>query len=500
MKRVLFLIPLLFATHLISGQEVPDPPVFLNVSVDPITGVGHFLWLPSPTPEVEGYAVHREEFISPPGWPILRDTIWGIGTTQIDITFPLNKVRSVCYAISSFYLVDDAPRRSRVTDSLCTISFIKADFDPCLGSFELEWTPFIGWDEGVSYYTIYKQVNAGTWDTISEYNSYDLFFSDDDWDVDSTYCYYIKATHKDGRSSTSYAWCDIANTEKPPDSIQAYGTRFLDENLVQLTFFTDPTSELDDYYLVRFNEATQAYDTVKRIKSSGEANITLGDVPPGPGSYSYRLYSMNRCGQVAVASNAANLIWLEGSNRNFRNFLDWNLFHTWPEGVEYYSLYRSIDGAAPESISIQSPPDSSYTDHIEDVIYTSTTGRFCYYVEAVTIPVNQTDTMGFSRSNVFCLTPEPKIIIPNAFTPNDDGLNETFMPVLTFLPVDYIFVVRSRWGNTIFQTNDPQAAWDGSHAGRKVPEGVYMYHLRATAPGGQVLEKNGKVTVLYPNN
>jgi gliding motility-associated-like protein len=498
MKRVLFLIPLLFATHLIAGQEVPDPPVFLNVSVDPVNGWTSFYWLPSPSPEVDGYVLFKEDIIQGGYNPI--DTIWGIGSTEFTWETANGQLLSETYVIGAIDTSGTNDRESPYTSPHTSIFLHTKSFNPCNISIELEWNPYVGWDTNFSYYTIHRKRDLQAWDTVPTYNGHDTLFTDTDIVPYSTYCYYIEAHHKDGiTNSTCYRGCIPANTEKPPDSIQAYGTRFLDENLVQLTFFTDPTSELDDYYLVRFNEATQAYDTVKRIKSSGEANITLGDVPPGPGSYSYRLYSMNRCGQVAVASNPANLIWLEGSNRNFRNFLDWNLFHTWPEGVEYYSLYRSIDGAAPESISIQSPPDSSYTDHIEDVIYTSTTGRFCYYVEAVTIPMNQTDTMGFSRSNVFCLTPEPKIIIPNAFTPNDDGLNETFMPVLTFLPVDYVFVVRSRWGNTIFQTNDPQAAWDGSHAGRKVPEGVYMYHLRATAPGGQVLEKNGKVTVLYPN-
>jgi len=301
-------------------------------------------------------------------------------------------------------------------------------------------------------------------------------------------------------SSTCYQWCIPALTKKPPDSIYAYGTRFIDEELVQLTFFTDPASELDDYYLVRYNETTQVYDTVKRIKSSGEATIMLGDVIPAPGSYTYRLYSINQCGQVAVSSNPASLVWLEGSNRNFQNFLDWNLFHSWLQGVESYSIYRSIDGAPPQLIHTQQPPDSSFTDDIEDLIYDSERGTFCYFIEAAATTGNQMDTIGFSRSNTVCLVPEPRFFIPNAFTPNGDGLNDEFRPILTFNPVDYILVIRSRWGNTIFQSADAYEAWDGRSRGQTVPEGVYMFYIRATAPGGQVLEKNGKVTVLYPNN
>ena len=481
-----------------TAQVVPDPPVFINVNVDPETGFTSFFWNPSPSPEVDGYVIFKENALQGGYNPI--DTVWGLDTTYFLWESINGTLLSESYVIGAIDTSGTNDRESPYTKPHKTMFLQTKTFNSCNISIELGWNPYIGWDTNFSYYTIHRKKDLENWDTIADYNGLDTLFTDFNIEPYSTYCYYIEAHHKDGITNSTCYQCSIpAITKKPPDSIYAYGTRFIDENLVQLIFFTDPTSELADYYLVRYNETTQLYDTVKRIESLGEATIMLGDALPAPGSYSYRLYAMNQCGRVAVSSNPANLVWLKASNRNFQNFLDWNLYHTWSNGIESYSVYRSIDGATPQLIHTQFPPDSSYTDNIEDVIYDATQGVFCYSIEAMVTSADQSDTLGVSRSNTICLTPEPRLFIPNAFTPNDDGLNEEFKPVLTFTPLEYIFVIRSRWGNTIFKTNDPQAAWDGHDGGQNVPDGVYMYYIKAIAPGGQVVEKNGKVTVLYPN-
>ncbi|MFY0643365.1 MAG: gliding motility-associated C-terminal domain-containing protein [Bacteroidia bacterium] len=66
--------------------------------------------------------------------------------------------------------------------------------------------------------------------------------------------------------------------------------------------------------------------------------------------------------------------------------------------------------------------------------------------------------------------------IPNAFTPNGDGNNEVFKPVLVNYQ-NYELRIYNRWGELMFQTTDVNEGWDGTYMGSPVQQGVYLYDI-----------------------
>ena len=64
--------------------------------------------------------------------------------------------------------------------------------------------------------------------------------------------------------------------------------------------------------------------------------------------------------------------------------------------------------------------------------------------------------------------------IPNTFTPNNDGHNETFYGQGTGLSY-YSMMIFDRWGEMIFESNDEDYHWDGSFQGQQVQQGAYAY-------------------------
>ncbi|MEM7374062.1 MAG: gliding motility-associated C-terminal domain-containing protein [Bacteroidota bacterium] len=70
------------------------------------------------------------------------------------------------------------------------------------------------------------------------------------------------------------------------------------------------------------------------------------------------------------------------------------------------------------------------------------------------------------------------INFPTAFSPNQDGINDTFFPVYDCEFQTFQWSVFDRWGNLVFQTEDLQASWDGSFQGKQLPAGVYVCVLR----------------------
>ncbi len=89
-----------------------------------------------------------------------------------------------------------------------------------------------------------------------------------------------------------------------------------------------------------------------------------------------------------------------------------------------------------------------------------------------------TNTWGCSDSIVKIITVDPdfSVFIPNTFTPNDDGRNELFGPVLHSIK-EMEFAVFDRWGQVIFSTRSTDKGWDGTFKGKPCMEGTYAWKL-----------------------
>ena len=72
--------------------------------------------------------------------------------------------------------------------------------------------------------------------------------------------------------------------------------------------------------------------------------------------------------------------------------------------------------------------------------------------------------------------PEPNVYIPNAFTPNGDGLNDEW--VVYNLPAGSEITIFDRWGGVVYQNTDFNGRWKGEVNGKPLPIGVYTYILR----------------------
>lgn len=74
----------------------------------------------------------------------------------------------------------------------------------------------------------------------------------------------------------------------------------------------------------------------------------------------------------------------------------------------------------------------------------------------------------------------PSLFVPNAFTPDGDGVNELFLPITRDMAdADHELLVYDRWGQLVFETKEPNKGWDGRHmsGGDVLPQGVYVWRL-----------------------
>lgn len=89
------------------------------------------------------------------------------------------------------------------------------------------------------------------------------------------------------------------------------------------------------------------------------------------------------------------------------------------------------------------------------------------------------------------------VYIPNAFTPNEDGENDLFLPVIPTV-VSYHLQIFNRWGEQVFESVNPQNGWDGTaRKGRKAEAGTYIWQMSYQRPDSDSLEKtSGTLTLI----
>ena len=93
------------------------------------------------------------------------------------------------------------------------------------------------------------------------------------------------------------------------------------------------------------------------------------------------------------------------------------------------------------------------------------------------------------------IIPNGNIFFPLAFTPNGDGINDSY-DVKSFGLHDMQFTVFDRWGEVLFQSSDVNASWDGTFKGKPVSGGVYLYTADVNFNNGTHRVYKGEITLL----
>lgn len=104
-----------------------------------------------------------------------------------------------------------------------------------------------------------------------------------------------------------------------------------------------------------------------------------------------------------------------------------------------------------------------------------------------------TDSLRVDYRSCDCL-----LYIPGSFTPDGDNRNERFgpVPITGCELIEYTFGIYDRWGGLLYQTVNPDQAWDGSVSGTTAPIGIYLYRVSYRFKGDRLRVENGSLILL----
>lgn len=102
-----------------------------------------------------------------------------------------------------------------------------------------------------------------------------------------------------------------------------------------------------------------------------------------------------------------------------------------------------------------------------------------------------------SYDNMYVLAkPCCEVFLPDAFTPNNDGINDIFRILTNGSHAVDAFRIMNRWGQVVFETNDETKGWDGYYKGKAQEIGSYVYFIKYRCSDGSVITKKGDLMLI----
>lgn len=254
---------------------------------------------------------------------------------------------------------------------------------------------------------------------------------------------------------------------------------------VAFSWVATTTEDFQAYRLYRL-QPRQAEALLAEIDRLPQTTYVDSSPVDAPGTC-YVLEVWDACNQV-VRSEPHCPVTLSLEEGEFEVGLAWSAYEGW-SAVAGYELWEVSDSLQPRLLGSFGRDERGFLD--QEV--RENQGSYCYRVKAQgTGPGCE----GESWSNLACATFRPSIFLPNAFTPNGDGINDEFRIQGLFVRT-YHLQVFDRWGQLVFESRDPGIHWDGQNTrGQSVPEGVYLYRLRLEGFEGDRFERGGSITLI----
>lgn len=295
-----------------------------------------------------------------------------------------------------------------------------------------------------------------------------------------TYCYRAYSIDVCGNAGElTDSFCSTIDIDVPPPVTQVNHLTVVDDQFIALNWKQNQASDFGEYLLSR-SKGDEDFMLIKTFENIDDTFFIDSTAMVDSSQYHYYLQVQDDCEDLSPLSPIASSIFLSGAVLPYVDSLFWTEFDVWPVG-EYVVLGESEPNAMVLDEKL-SPTTEFFAHELEG----TDDGLWAYRVEAR----HESDTL-ISQSNSVEMMQNPVVWIPNAYTPNEDGLNELWDINADFIG-DFFLQVYNRWGSLVFESFSPNNLWNGEGA----IGGVYLYKVTYTNIKGQINFTSGSIHIL----
>lgn len=358
---------------------------------------------------------------------------------------------------------------------------------PAINAVQVRWNPYQGWLP--NNYLLYRRAQAEPSFSLlatlpatqTEYLDVSL--------CQGIYEYFVEATlNARNLKSTSNQASASPNYNFPSRPLNIQLVTVQDDAYLRLNWSKSGTRNVQNYIINRISD--NGNTRVNAFATLPPTDTTFNDFTANPHAqwYQYEVFEVDSCGNQSPIGYIGRSIHLTSNKADFEIFLQWNPYLEWPEGVAFYQIERQNPTTLTwENIGATQAGVRRYHDVFNN-------SSFPEYVYRVWAHRNNNPNIR-SLSNTTRQILPTTIFVPNAFTPNNNGVNDYFEIKGLHLAKFELYIF-DRWGQEVFRSNNAQIMWDGTIKGEPAMPGTFAWILRIEGFDGTQDKLHGVVHLI----
>ncbi len=393
----------------------------------------------------------------------------GPGIHTYSLNNPGDTVENQCFRVEA----RDECGNVISSQTLCGIELSATPFN---NRNEISWTPYKGPDhDGFDLYRDGQLIQS----FLPSYPPQPFY--DSAITCGGQYCYTIKSRVNMGTdSSVSNEVCLVSFSTDTPSAVT---NALISTDIDISTLFWDPGMNVVNYTVY-----AQVSTGFAPIGTTITTQFEIGDIGNPTLQPCFQIGFLDSCQNNSFRSiTQCPMILNVQTAPNFGHKLNWDEYIGWDEGVRNYEVQKLNTNG---QVYFSELLDSLTLTWEESGIDTN----FQNYYYRVVAFKSGSDTIT-SSSNWELVKQKFKIFFPNAFTPNNDGLNDTFKGEGRFVETFQILII-NQWGEVIYESKDFNEGWNGKINGNDAQLGNYIYVVKAEDARGNKFEERGNLTLL----
>ncbi len=480
------------------GESMPSdtldnrPPAQVRLNYVTVEGDAVRLrWLPSVSPQTVAHIIYRVDGSG----TVPIDTLFG-DTTYLDTGASPNSKIEFYYVLA----MDSCETRGGFNINHNTV-FLEVDYDECTREATLDWNDYNFWENGYEYWYIYLSIDGGPEVLIDSVVGDETQYIFEELERDRDYCFTVEVieTGRPNNISRSNEAC-INNVQviEPVRYLCLEQVNVVGEQSIQVDWSIYALADLVYFRLLRGESQTNIEEVIFEFENPTtypeSDSFTDDGLMTSSRTYFYQIETRDECGTIVRTPIMSNIVLRSELRPDRQNLLQWTPIVHDGHTLEGYEIERIVNNQSTFVAEVDSSANE-FVDQLEGPATGNTI--FCYAIHALTTLDCDGQFLELShRSNVSCVEQNSEILVPNALVVR--GNNPRFKAVILYPESINTFNLQiyNRYGELVFESDDPNVAWDGTYKGRAIPGDVYTFYIRARQNNGRLIEESGPITVI----
>lgn len=475
--------------------STPLPPLLGEITLGSTTNASEVTLNTFATVDIEHKIWMRDPAVqstyNTSGTPALTYTPTATAFAIKNLTVP-DPTKQYCFKVNAFDICNAKTVES--TNEICTTPLTG---NTKQGGNTIVWSVAQSSLPGNTFrsYDVFKVDASGTESLLRNITTIgNNLYDDTDVICGEEYTYKVVTNYQ---SKSTSNLLKIKNTSIPPTPLGKVGSTVIGGQSIRVTSLEKEGGDLPTFTAFNYYRANSINGNYTKVHSDASAFWDDTSVNPSAQQYCFYMTWTGGCGESQPSSKICPIFaQMQGSS------MIWSPESSFTDPITEYKIYRinPITGL-PINTSGSGLPYTSTKNSLNlstlnipeaegQTIYLAIEGYPSSYP-----PTTLSNYVEYQRPSL--------ALSAQAFTPNGDGLNDTFYIQGRFIKATKMSIF-DRWGNLISfienanYQNNPQLGWDGTSSnGNKVPAGSYAFQVQVEDLSGNIITKEGSIVVVY---